>query len=66
MDLSSQVPQLVTSTVDGKNIVRSKSATLLYDQPLQVFTGSSSSSDLISGAKAIFKFDSNLILRNQI
>ncbi|XP_019269908.1 erbin isoform X4 [Panthera pardus] len=49
----------VTSTVDGKNIVRSKSATLLYDQPLQVFTGSSSSSDLISGTKAIFKFDSN-------
>uniref|UniRef100_A0A8C2XV34 PDZ domain-containing protein n=1 Tax=Capra hircus TaxID=9925 RepID=A0A8C2XV34_CAPHI len=50
----------VTSTIDGKNIVRSKSsATLLYDQPLQVFTGSSSSSDLISGAKAIFKFDSN-------
>ncbi|XP_006913153.1 erbin isoform X3 [Pteropus alecto] len=49
----------VTSTVDGKNIVRSKSATLLYDQPLQVFTASSSSSDLISGTKAIFKFDSN-------
>lgn len=49
----------VTSIIDGKNIVRSKSATLLYDQPLQVFTGSSSSSDLISGAKAIFKFDSN-------
>ncbi|XP_043447371.1 erbin isoform X6 [Prionailurus bengalensis] len=49
----------VTSTVDGKNIVRSKSATLLYDQPLQVFTGCSSSSDLISGTKAIFKFDSN-------
>ncbi|XP_036165152.1 erbin isoform X16 [Myotis myotis] len=49
----------VTSTIDGKNIVRSKSATLLYDQPLQVFTGSSSSSDLISGTKAIFKFDSN-------
>ncbi|XP_077860913.1 erbin isoform X5 [Macaca mulatta] len=49
----------ITSTVDGKNIVRSKSATLLYDQPLQVFTGSSSSSDLISGTKAIFKFDSN-------
>ncbi|XP_019507994.1 PREDICTED: erbin isoform X8 [Hipposideros armiger] len=49
----------VTSTVDGKNIVRSKSATLLYDQPLQVFTGSSSSSDLMSGTKAIFKFDSN-------
>ncbi|XP_077923399.1 erbin isoform X6 [Halichoerus grypus] len=49
----------VTSTVDGKNIVRSKSATLLYDQPLQVFTGSSSSSDLISGTKAVFKFDSN-------
>ncbi|XP_044240094.2 erbin isoform X8 [Ursus arctos] len=49
----------VTSNVDGKNIVRSKSATLLYDQPLQVFIGSSSSSDLISGTKAIFKFDSN-------
>lgn len=49
----------VTSTIDGKNIVRSKSATLLYDQPLQVFTGSSSSSDLISGTKAICKFDSN-------
>lgn len=49
----------VTSTIDGKNIVRSKSATLLYDQPLQVFTGSSSSSDLISGTKAVFKFDSN-------
>eukprot|EP00069_Balaena_mysticetus_P002861 bmy_16273T0 len=49
----------VTSTIDGKNIVRSKSATLLYDQPLQVFTGSSSSSDLIAGTKAIFKFDSN-------
>ncbi|VFV31629.1 protein lap2 isoform 1 [Lynx pardinus] len=47
------------TSVDGKNIVRSKSATLLYDQPLQVFTGSSSSSDLISGTKAIFKFDSN-------
>uniref|UniRef100_A0A2I2ZLV9 Erbin n=1 Tax=Gorilla gorilla gorilla TaxID=9595 RepID=A0A2I2ZLV9_GORGO len=49
----------ITSAVDGKNIVRSKSATLLYDQPLQVFTGSSSSCDLISGTKAIFKFDSN-------
>ncbi|XP_049720652.1 erbin isoform X1 [Elephas maximus indicus] len=49
----------VTSTIDGKNIVRSKSATLLYDQPLQVFTGSSSSSDLVSGTKTIFKFDSN-------
>ncbi|XP_055000583.1 erbin isoform X1 [Sorex araneus] len=49
----------VTSNIDGKNIVRSKSATLLYDQPLQVFTGSSSSSDLLSGTKAVFKFDSN-------
>ncbi|XP_069819102.1 erbin isoform X2 [Dendropsophus ebraccatus] len=45
---------------DGQNIVRSKSATLLYDQPLQVFTSSSSSSDLISsGKKTVFKFDSN-------
>ncbi|XP_014440661.1 erbin isoform X2 [Tupaia chinensis] len=49
----------ITSAIDGKNIVRSKSATLLYDQPLQVFTGSSSSSDLISGTKTIFTFDSN-------
>ncbi|XP_052015979.1 erbin isoform X4 [Apodemus sylvaticus] len=49
----------MASTVDGKNIVRSKSATLLYDQPLQVFTASSSSSELLSGTKAVFKFDSN-------
>ncbi|XP_063138316.1 erbin isoform X9 [Rattus norvegicus] len=49
----------VASTMDGKNIVRSKSATLLYDQPLQVFTASSSSSELLSGTKAVFKFDSN-------
>ncbi|XP_052599367.1 erbin isoform X5 [Peromyscus californicus insignis] len=49
----------ITSAVDGKNIVRSKSATLLYDQPLQVFTASSSSSDLMAGTKALFKFDSN-------
>ncbi|NWZ90954.1 ERBIN protein, partial [Nesospiza acunhae] len=46
-------------TADGKNIVRSKSATLLYDQPLQVFPGSSSSSDLVSSTKMLFKFDSN-------
>ncbi|XP_053152251.1 erbin isoform X2 [Hemicordylus capensis] len=43
---------------DGKNIVRSKSAALLYDQPLQVFPGSSSSSDLMC-TKTLFKFDSN-------
>lgn len=49
----------VASAMDGKNIVRSKSATLLYDQPLQVFTASSSSSELLSGTKAVFKFDSN-------
>ncbi|NXP55987.1 ERBIN protein, partial [Heliornis fulica] len=46
-------------SADGKNIVRSKSATLLYDQPLQVFPGSSSSSDLVSSAKPVFKYDSN-------
>ncbi|XP_069483471.1 erbin isoform X1 [Ambystoma mexicanum] len=46
--------------VDGQHIVRSKSATLLYDQPLQVFPVSSSSSDLIScSRKTVFKFDSN-------
>ncbi|XP_010291775.1 PREDICTED: protein LAP2 isoform X2 [Phaethon lepturus] len=48
-----------SDSADGKNIVRSKSATLLYDQPLQVFPGSSSSSDLVSSAKTVFKFDSN-------
>ncbi|NXO14264.1 ERBIN protein, partial [Oriolus oriolus] len=48
-----------SDTADGKNIVRSKSATLLYDQPLQVFPGSSSSSDLVSSSKMVFKFDSN-------
>ncbi|XP_015100610.1 erbin isoform X6 [Vicugna pacos] len=62
--LSDNGPQQPSATgkvtsIDGKNIVRSKSATLLCDQPLQVFTGSSSSSDLMSGTKAIFKFDSN-------
>ncbi|XP_076408273.1 erbin isoform X3 [Peromyscus maniculatus bairdii] len=49
----------VTSAADGKNIVRSKSATLLYDQPLQVFAASSSSSDLMAGTKTLFRFDSN-------
>ncbi|NWI20304.1 ERBIN protein, partial [Crypturellus soui] len=53
------VVKSVSSSTDGKNIVRSKSATLLYDQPLQVFPGSSSSSDLISSTKTVFKFDSN-------
>ncbi|CAH6787607.1 Erbin [Phodopus roborovskii] len=49
----------IAPAVDGKNIVRSKSATLLYDQPLQAFPASSSSSDLMSATKAVFKFDSN-------
>lgn len=44
---------------DGKNIVRSKSATLLCDQPLQVFPGSSSSSSDLMCTKTVFKFDSN-------
>ncbi|KAM9262276.1 erbin isoform 4-T7 [Morus bassanus] len=59
----SQQPNSVVKSAsdiaDGKNIVRSKSATLLYDQPLQVFPGSSSSSDLVSSTKTMFKFDSN-------
>ncbi|XP_010126549.1 PREDICTED: protein LAP2 isoform X6 [Chlamydotis macqueenii] len=59
----SQQPNLVvksaSDSADGKNIVRSKSATLLYDQPLQVFPGSSSSSDLVSSTKTVFRFDSN-------
>ncbi|XP_032531371.1 erbin isoform X4 [Chiroxiphia lanceolata] len=56
---SNSVVKSPSDTADGKNIVRSKSATLLYDQPLQVFPGSSSSSDLVSSTKAVFKFDSN-------
>ncbi|NXY45798.1 ERBIN protein, partial [Ceuthmochares aereus] len=59
---SQQPNSLVKSasdSADGKNIVRSKSATILYDQPLQVFPGSSSSSDLVSSTKTMFKFDSN-------
>ncbi|NWI17517.1 ERBIN protein, partial [Crypturellus soui] len=52
------VVKSVSSSTDGKNIVRSKSATLLYDQPLHVFPGSSSS-DLILSTKTVFKFDSN-------
>ncbi|XP_030049067.1 erbin isoform X3 [Microcaecilia unicolor] len=52
--------KVVSSGVEGQNIVRSKSATFLYDQPLQVFPGSSSSSDLVSCTKnTVFKFDSN-------
>ncbi|XP_044878202.1 erbin isoform X1 [Mauremys mutica] len=56
---SSSVVKSASAGPDGKNIVRSKSATLLYDQPLQVFPGSSSSSDLVSCTKTLFKFDSN-------
>ncbi|NXC22229.1 ERBIN protein, partial [Corythaeola cristata] len=55
----SSVVKSASDSADGKNIVRSKSATLLYDQPLQVFPGSSSSSDLVSSTKTLFKFDSN-------
>ncbi|XP_014820416.1 PREDICTED: protein LAP2 isoform X4 [Calidris pugnax] len=53
------VVKSASDSADGKNIVRSKSATLLYDQPLQVFPGSSSSSDLVSSTKTVFKLDSN-------
>ncbi|XP_027527178.1 erbin isoform X3 [Neopelma chrysocephalum] len=56
---SNSMVKSASDTADGKNIVRSKSATLLYDQPLQVFPGSSSSSDLVSSTKTVFKFDSN-------
>ncbi|XP_053557317.1 erbin [Bombina bombina] len=63
-DNSAQQPSFVgknsMNSAEGQNIVRSKSATLLYDQPLQVFTGSSSSSDLVSSTKkTVFKFDTN-------
>ncbi|NXW18040.1 ERBIN protein, partial [Circaetus pectoralis] len=56
---SNSVVKPASDSTDGKNIVRSKSATLLYDQHLQVFPGSSSSSDLVSSTKTVFKFDSN-------
>ncbi|NXH23358.1 ERBIN protein, partial [Bucco capensis] len=56
---SDSVVKSASDSTDGKNIVRSKSATLLYDQPLQIFPGSSSSSDLLSSTKSVFKLDSN-------
>nr|XP_056705227.1 erbin isoform X1 [Euleptes europaea] len=62
-DNGSQQPSAIVksapSVPDGKNIVRSKSATLLCDQPLQVFPGSSSSSSDLICTKTVFKFDSN-------
>ncbi|XP_054040124.1 erbin-like isoform X7 [Rissa tridactyla] len=48
-----------SGSANGKNIVRSKSATVLYDQPLQVFPGPLLSSELVSSTKTVFKFDSN-------
>ncbi|NWU67658.1 ERBIN protein, partial [Pterocles burchelli] len=56
---SNSVVKSASDSAEGKNIVRSKSATLLYDQPLQAFPGLSSSSDLASSTKTMFKFDSN-------
>ncbi|XP_040434205.1 erbin-like isoform X2 [Falco naumanni] len=53
------VVKSTSSSADGKNIVRSKSTTLLYDQPFQVFPGPLSSSALVSSTKTVFKFDSN-------
>ncbi|KAM6111533.1 LOW QUALITY PROTEIN: erbin-like [Phoenicopterus ruber ruber] len=53
------VVKSASRSADGKNIVRSKSTILLYDQALQVFPGPSLSSDLVSSAKTVFKFDSN-------
>ncbi|NXN31491.1 ERBIN protein, partial [Nycticryphes semicollaris] len=53
------VVKSASGSADGTNIVRSKSATLLCDQPLQVFPGLLLSSDLVSSTKNVFKFDSN-------
>ncbi|MGH0167425.1 UNVERIFIED_CONTAM: hypothetical protein FKN15_066499 [Acipenser sinensis] len=48
------------ANVQGQNIVRSKSASLLNDQPLQVYPGSSaSSSDLVSCTKTLTIHDPN-------
>ncbi|NXX76343.1 ERBIN protein, partial [Urocolius indicus] len=56
---ANSVVKSASDSADGKNIVRSKSTTILYDQPLQVFPGSSSSSDLVSSTKTMLRFDSN-------
>uniref|UniRef100_A0A8C3KB96 PDZ domain-containing protein n=1 Tax=Calidris pygmaea TaxID=425635 RepID=A0A8C3KB96_9CHAR len=53
------VAKSASGSADGKNIVRSKSATLLYDRSLRVFPGLLLSSDLVSSTKTVFKFDSN-------
>uniref|UniRef100_A0A8C4SBP6 Erbin n=1 Tax=Erpetoichthys calabaricus TaxID=27687 RepID=A0A8C4SBP6_ERPCA len=51
--------------IQGQCIVRSKSASLLDDQPLQVFPGSScSSSDLISANKILTKYDGGFNTQN--
>ncbi|XP_039614598.1 erbin isoform X1 [Polypterus senegalus] len=51
--------------IQGQCIVRSKSASLLDDQPLQVFPGSScSSSDLISVNKLLTKYDGGFNTQN--
>ncbi|NXP07213.1 ERBIN protein, partial [Thinocorus orbignyianus] len=56
---SNSVVKSASDSADGKNIVRSKSATLLYDQLLQVFPGPLLSSDLVFSTKNALKFDSN-------
>ncbi|XP_075581865.1 erbin-like [Pelecanus crispus] len=53
------VVKSASGSADGKNIVQSKSASLLHDQPLQVLPGPLLSSDLVSSTKTVFKFDSN-------
>ncbi|XP_043919287.1 erbin isoform X1 [Protopterus annectens] len=53
------VPRAQTANVHSPHIVRSKSASLLTDQPLQVFPASSSSSDLLTCTVTTTKFDSN-------
>ncbi|XP_064413970.1 erbin isoform X1 [Latimeria chalumnae] len=56
LEQNSAVRAPVTSA-QGQSIVRSRSATLLNDQPLQVFPGSCSSSDLVSCTKTAYAFD---------
>uniref|UniRef100_A0A8C8A6F8 PDZ domain-containing protein n=1 Tax=Otus sunia TaxID=257818 RepID=A0A8C8A6F8_9STRI len=53
------VVKSASGSADGKIIVQSKSATLLYDQPLHIFPRPLLSSDLVSSTKSVFKFDSN-------
>ncbi|XP_069043185.1 erbin isoform X1 [Lepisosteus oculatus] len=59
---TSAAGRVSVASAQGQNIVRSKSASLLNDQPLQVYPGSSaSSSDLLSSSKTLSKYDPSFV-----